>query len=186
MIALRAALRIADITFPDYYKHDFYLYMSGVPSYVPQPGLRSFNIASQIEDDGYIEFYTPRARLLTGDDVKATFKSQEFTPGQITLLLPAQPEEQMFIIIGLTTTSTDALKDRLAKRGRESGNQAYEQLLKLQGTWELTKSDVETMPWSEKDTGPSYFVPSRDVHRPSYIAVTIDWLVAWDLMRKYS
>ena len=186
MTAQRAALRVADVPCTDYWKCDFYLYMNGVPSYVPQPGLRSFNIASQIEDEGYIEFHTPQARLLTEDDVKAVLRSQEFTPGQITLLLPGQSEEQTFIIIGLTTTCTNALNDRLANRCRESQSQAYEQFLKLQGTWDLTKRDVETMPWSEEDTGPSFFVPSGDIHRPSYIAVTVIWNIAWGLMNKYS
>ena len=186
MTAQRAALRIADVPFTDYYKYDFHLYMSGVPSYVPQPGLRSFNIASQIEDEGYIEFHTPQARLMTEDDIKAILRPQEFTPGQITLLLPGQSEEQTFIIIGLTTTCTNALNDRLANRYRGSQSQAYEQFLKLQGTWDLTKRDVETMPWSEGDTGPSFFVPSTDNHRPSYIAVTIVWNIAWGFMNKYS
>ena len=160
--------------------------MSGVPSYVPQPELRSFNIASQIEDDGYIEFHTPQARLLTAADLKDTLRLQEFTPGQITLLFPAQAEDRTFILIGLTTTCTNALNDRLSKPSRGSGSQSYEYLLKLQGTWDLTKRDVETMPWSERDTGPYFFVPATDIHRPSYIAVTITWDVAWAFMNKYS
>ena len=161
--------------------------MGAVPSYVPQPGLRSFNIVSQIEDKGYIEFHTPQARFLTENDVKAILGSQDFTPGQITLLLPGEFEEQSLIIIGLTTKCTNTLTDRLAKHYRGSEGQAHEQRRKvIEGTWNLTKSDIETMPWSEEDTGPIFFVPSTNIHRASYIAVTIIWQIAWLLIRKHS
>lgn len=161
--------------------------MGGVPSYVPQPGLREISIISQIEDKGCIEFHTSQARLLTRDDVKATLRSQEFTPGQITLILPSKSEEQTFIIIGLTAKCANALNDRLAKCDRGSESQAHEQRRKvIEGTWNLTKGDVETMPWIEEDTGPSFFVPSTNIHRPSYIAVTIIWQIAWHFMQKHS
>ena len=174
--------------FTDYYKYDFYFYMGGVPSYVPQPGLREFNILSQIEDEGCIEFHPPQARLLTVDDVKATLGSQEFTPGQITLLLPNEIEKQGNIIIGLTTKCTKTLNDRLAKRYRGNGeSHAHEQRRKaIEGTWDLTKSDIEMMGWAEEDTGPISFVPSTNIHRPSYIHVTIIWQIAYILIHKHS
>ena len=174
--------------FTDYYKYDFHLYMGGVPSYVPQPGLREFSILSQIEDEGYIEFHTPQARLLTENDVKAILSLQDFTPGQITLLLPGKLEVQSFIVIGLTTKCTKALNERLAKRSRgNSETQPHEQRRKsIEGTLNLTKSDIEMMSWHEEDTGPSFFVPSTNIHRPSYIAVTIIWEIAWLFIQKHS
>ena len=185
--AQHVALRIANVPFTDYYKYDFYFYMGGVPSYVPQPGLREFNILSQIEVEGCIEFHPPQARLLTLDDVKAILGSQEFTPGQITLLLPNEFEGAANIIIGLTTKCTKALNDRLAKNCRGNcESQAYEQRRKaIEGTWNLTKSDIEMMGWAEEDTGPISFVPSTNIHRPSYIHVTIIWQIAYILIQKH-
>ena len=174
--------------FTDYYKYDFYFCMGGVLSYVPQPGLRPFNILSQIEDEGCIEFHPPQARLLTVDDVKAILGSQEFTPGQITLLLPNKFEEHANIIIGLTTQCTKALNDRLAIGYRgNSDSQVREQRRKaIEGTWDLTKSDIEMMGWAEEDTGPISFVPSTNMHRPSYIHVTIIWQISWWLLHRHS
>ena len=162
--------------------------MGGVPSYVPHPGLRSFNILSQVEDGGYIEFQIPQAQLLTEDDVKAILRSQDFTPGQITLLLPGKNVEQSFIIIGLTTQCTKALNDRLAKhyRGNSETRPHEHRRFAIEGTWDLTKSDIETMPWSEEYSGPSFFVPSRNIHRASYIAVTVVWQISWLFIHKHS
>ena len=162
--------------------------MGGVPSYMPQPGLREFSILSQIEDEGYIEFHTPQAWLLTENDVKAILSLQEFTPGQITLLLSGKLEEQSFIVIGLTTKCTKALNDRLAKRSRGNNEtEPHEQRRKaIEGTWNLTNSDIETMSWHEEDTGPNFFVRSTNIHRPSYIAVTIICEIAWLFIQKHS
>ncbi len=162
--------------------------MGGVPSYVPQPEFRSFNIVSQIEDKGYIEFYTLQAQFLTEDDVMAILKSQDFTPGQITLLLPGKSEEQPFIIIGLTTKCTKVLNDRLAKHYQgTSETQPHEpRRLSIGGTWDLTKGDVERKPRSDEGTSPIVFVPSTNIHRPSYVAVPISWQIGILLVHKHS
>ena len=162
--------------------------MGGIPSYVPQPGYRSFNIVSQIENEGYIEFHNPQTRILAENDVKAVLRSQDFTPGQITLLLPRRSEEKPFIIIGLTTECTKALSDRLAKRYQgNSENQPHEpRRISIGGTWNLTKGDVERKPRSDEDSDPIVFVPSTNIHQSSYVAMPITWQIGCLLVHKHS